>query len=272
MTISAQASPRRAGREHRAQVADDLRPRRDQVRAVEDQRDLRELRRLDLEQARRRSSAWPRSPRLRRRARARRRAGTIETASSAGVRSRASAQARDREDPHRDEAERAEHQRALEVERAVAASRRAATVVELALNTITTPKASRQSVAVSSSEYSTGGGAASRARFGGPSLASPSRSSQPLDDRAEVLAALLEVAVGVEARAGRGEQDDLAPARPRRPRRGPRARDRRSGAARPRRRGRREVVAQALGRLADQVAGGAASRRPAARAPRTTRP
>ena len=33
---------------------------------------------------------------------------------------------------------------------------------------------------------------------------------EPLDQGAEVLAPLLEVAVGVEARAGRGEQDDLA--------------------------------------------------------------
>ena len=41
-----------------------MRPDREQVGAVEDQRELRELRRLDLEGAERRSSGWRRSPTL----------------------------------------------------------------------------------------------------------------------------------------------------------------------------------------------------------------
>ena len=95
--------------------------------------------------------------------------------------------------------------------------------MELALKTITTPKASRQRVTVSSSEYSTGGAparCASRARRApqpgvrarGANL--PRLSAyERLHQGAEVLAALLEVAVGVEARARRGEQHDLARAR-----------------------------------------------------------
>ena len=60
-----------------------------------------------------------------------------------------------REQSHDAEADRAEDQGALQVVGAVAALPSSA-VVELALNTITTPKASRQRVAVSSRVYSTG--------------------------------------------------------------------------------------------------------------------
>ena len=134
-------------------------------------------------------------------------------------------------------------------------------MVELALKTMTTPKASRQSVAVSSSEYSIGGEDLRRALIG-----------QLLHQRAEVLAALLEVAVAVEARAGRRQQHHLA---------------RLASAAAaahglgepvaaavldPGRPGGLEVALELLGGLADQIAAAAALGDRGRRARRSRRP
>ena len=139
---------------------------------------------------------------------------------------------RARKQLHSDQTERAEDERALEVVGAVPGGP-SSDVVELALKTITTPKASRHSVAVSSREYSIGTAlAALLGRRGGRCCnAGRAHRSSSLHQRAEALAALGVVAERVEARARRGEQHDLAGPRGRRPppRRPPRGR--RSGAA-----------------------------------------
>ena len=96
--------------------------------------------------------------------------------------------------------------------------------------------------------------------------------SQPRDDLAKALAALFEVLEGVEAGAGRREQDDLA-GRARRRRRGaPRPRGRRSGAARSPRERRRERLGEAVGGGADQVDRRGSTRAPARAAARSPRP
>ena len=115
---------------------------------------------------------------------------------------------------------------------------------------MTTPKASRQRVAVSSSEYSIG---LRRLRPLGRSRAAPRRVGS------EVLAALLVVAIVVEAGARGRQQHHLARPGVARPRCEPPSRERRAAAVldpgRPRR---REVGLEPLGGRADQVGGCAA--------------
>ena len=106
---------------------DHLRPRGEQVGAVEDQRQLGELRRLDLEAARRRSSGWRRSPTMpmpgtSTASRQDERDGRAAAASAAA----AAAAPRTRQQAHHQQADGAEQQRPLQVVGAVAALRRAA--------------------------------------------------------------------------------------------------------------------------------------------------
>ena len=88
-----------------------------------------------------------------------------------------------------------------------------------------------------------------------------------------MLAPLLEVAVGVEAGAGRRQQDDLARLRVGRRRVDGAGAGHRSGAsATPAVRRRLEVAGQPLGRLADQVASRGSARRPAPPVPSKSPP
>src|SRR5829696_1713920 len=122
---------------------------------------------------------------------------------------------------------------------------------------MTAPKASRHSVAVRRTLYSSGwrlrrSAAADRGMSGRPST--PARSA--LHQRLEVASALLEVRVLVEARAGRREQDGLAVLR-RRARRRDRALE---VAAAVQRNGALERLGDAPGVLADEVDGAGAPR------------
>ena len=141
MTISAQASPTtsRYGSHARAGRRTDLRARGEQVGAVEDQRDLRELRRAGTGSRPRRSSAAPRSPRPRRPGRRPRRAGRTRRRAAAGVSGRAIAHAADRGTRITTRPIAPKISGALQVVGAVAASP-SSEVVELALKTITTPE------------------------------------------------------------------------------------------------------------------------------------
>ena len=180
----------------------------------------------------------------------------------------------DRGDAHHHQADGAEDQRCAPGSRSrcrrVLSSERA----ELALNTITAPKASRQRVAVSSSEYSSGGAAGLRPPLAvGCRAPLRARSSQRLDQLAEAVAALLEVLEGVEAGAGRGEQDDLAGLGVRRGRvDGALERRRSAEISTPASAAGASASASALGGLADQVAGDAALGAPARRAARSSPP
>src|SRR6185295_13936381 len=147
-------------------------------------------------------------------------------------------------------------------------------VVELALKTITTPKASRHRVAVSSRLYSIGW-APARLRALGPRRLSesaviswlcsrhtcanlpPGLGGKLCDQGAEVLAALFKVAIGVEAGACGGKQDDLAGRRVGRGR-ADRAREPLAAAnLHPATPGRLEGPLERLGGVADQIAGNA---------------